>query len=217
MSTVRHALSIFALSAFSLVSVSAFAAPAKKSAPVKEAKPPVTKPVQEGKKMSANIVKATIKTSLGNIVVELDKEKAPLTVENFVTYAKSGFFEKTVFHRVINGFMIQGGGFNEKMEQKPTKSPLKNEATNGLKNDRGTLAMARTSDPNSATAQFFINLVNNDFLNYGAGNPGYAVFGHVTEGMNVVDEMAKVKTGNFGMMGDVPVKPIVMESVTIEN
>ena len=212
MFTVSRAISIFALSAFSLASASVFAAPTQKPTPTKETK---TTP-KEVKKMSAT-VKATLKTSLGTIVIELDKEKAPLSVENFVAYAKSGHYDKTIFHRVINGFMVQGGGFNEKMEQKPTKSPIKNEGANGLKNDKGTLAMARTSDPNSATAQFFINLVNNDFLNYGAGNPGYAVFGRVTEGMSVVEEMAKVKTGNINMMGDVPTKPLVIESVTVEN
>jgi len=158
-----------------------------------------------------------LKTSKGDIKVELDKEKAPISTENFVTYAKDGFFNGTVFHRVIGGFMIQGGGFDKDMKQKKTRAPIKNEAGNGLKNKRGTLAMARTSDPHSATAQFFINLVDNAFLDHtndGQGF-GYAVFGHVTEGMDVVDAIAKVPTTTKPPYSDVPVEAVVIESATL--
>lgn len=158
-----------------------------------------------------------IKTSKGDIKLALDKENTPVTAENFLNYVKEGFFDNTIFHRVINGFMIQGGGFDEKMSQKTSKSPIKNEAKNGQKNTRGTIAMARTSDPHSATAQFFINLVDNHFLNFSAENAqgyGYCVFGHVTEGMDVVDEIAKVKTGQHFGHSDVPVENVVVYSVT---
>jgi len=158
-----------------------------------------------------------LKTTKGDIKIELDKAKAPATVENFLTYAKDGFFDGTIFHRVIGGFMIQGGGFDKDMKQKKTKAPIKNEADNGLKNKRGTIAMARTSDPHSATAQFFINLADNAFLDHkdkGQGY-GYAVFGHVTEGMDVVDAIAKVATTSKPPHADVPVEPVVIESVTV--
>lgn len=158
-----------------------------------------------------------MKTSKGDIKIELDAEKAPATTENFLKYVKEGHYDGTVFHRVIPGFMIQGGGYAPDLKEKKTGSPIKNEATNGLKNDRGTIAMARTSDPHSATAQFFINLVDNDFLNNkdtGAGY-GYAVFGKVTEGMDVVDEIAKVSTANKGMHQNVPVEPVVIEKATV--
>jgi len=158
-----------------------------------------------------------LKTTKGDIKIELDKAKAPVTVENFLTYAKDGFFDGTIFHRVIGGFMIQGGGFDKDMKQKKTKAPIKNEADNGLKNKRGTIAMARTSDPHSATAQFFINLADNAFLDHkdkGQGY-GYAVFGHVTEGMDVVDAIAKVATTSKPPHADVPVEPVVIESVTV--
>ncbi|WP_414039178.1 peptidylprolyl isomerase [Acidithiobacillus sp. M4-SHS-6] len=143
----------------------------------------------------------------GDIVIELDAEKAPNSVENFLSYVDEGFFDGTIFHRVIPGFMIQGGGFTADMQQKKTHAPIQNEAENGLKNLRGTLAMARTNDPHSATAQFFINLTDNDFLNFKAASGsgwGYAVFGKVVSGMEVVDEIAKVPTGNKGMHQDVP-------------
>lgn len=156
-----------------------------------------------------------INSNKGSIKLELDKEKAPVTVENFLQYVNSKHFDGTIFHRVIGGFMIQGGGFDADMKQRPTQKPIKIESNNGLKNARGTIAMARTNDPNSATAQFFINLSDNDFLNYESDSkPGYAVFGHVVEGLEVVDEIAKTKTGNKGMHADVPLQPIVLETVT---
>ncbi len=171
--------------------------------------------VKEVKKVNPNAVVVTMVTNKGTIKIELDKEKAPISVENFLGYVKSGHYSKTVFHRVIDKFMIQGGGFDEKMTQKSTKAPIKTEASNGLKNLRGTLAMARTNDVNSATAQFFINLVDNSFLDY-PNNGGYTVFGKVTEGMNVVDDIATTKTGSFGMHSDVPVKPVVIESANVD-
>ena len=167
---------------------------------------------KEVKKVNPNAVTVTMVTNKGTIKIELDKEKAPISVENFLGYVKSGHYNNTIFHRVIDKFMIQGGGFDDKMTQKPTKAPIKTEASNGLKNVRGTLAMARTADVNSATAQFFINLVDNPYLDF-PNNGGYTVFGKVTEGMNVVDDIATTKTGSFGMHSDVPVKPIVIESV----
>jgi len=151
-------------------------------------------------------------TSLGEITVEVDAEKAPVTAANFLSYVDSGAFDGTIFHRVIPGFMIQGGGFTPDMKQKPTKAPIPLETKGGLKNARGTLAMARTNDPNSATAQFFINLTDNDFLNAKPGTPGYAVFGKVVSGMEVVDKIAGVPTGNKGMHQDVPVEPVTIVS-----
>ena len=158
-----------------------------------------------------------MQTSLGTIVIELDSDKAPKTVQNFMQYVKDGFYSGTVFHRVIDNFMIQGGGFTKDMQQKPTNKPIENEAKNGLKNDRGTIAMARTGDPHSATAQFFINHRDNAMLNYPSGDGwGYAVFGKVTHGMDIVDKIAKVPTGNPSMMfRDVPVEPVVILSVKI--
>ena len=151
-------------------------------------------------------------TSKGIITLQLDAEKAPLTVKNFLDYVNSGFYSNTVFHRVIPNFMIQGGGFEPGMRQKPTNAPVKNEAANGLKNDVYTIAMARTSDPHSATAQFFINTTNNSFLDYpGQDGWGYAVFGKVVEGMDVVDKIKGVKTGNRGGHQDVPVEDVVLE------
>ena len=162
--------------------------------------------------------KATIETSMGSITVELDDEKAPITVKNFLDYAASGHYDGTIFHRVIDGFMIQGGGFTRAMDQKPTKAPIKNEAANGLTNKRGTIAMARTMVVDSATSQFFINLVDNDFLNFRAPTPqyyGYAVFGKVTDGMDVVDKIAKVKTGFAGPHQNVPEEPVVIKKVHV--
>lgn len=152
-----------------------------------------------------------IKTTAGDIKVELDGDKAPLSTKNFLEYVNEGHYNGTIFHRVIEGFMVQGGGFTKDMQQKPVHAAIKIESDNGLKNKRGTLAMARTSDPNSATAQFFINVVDNDFLDYKSKTStgyGYAVFGHVTEGMDVVDKIRKAKTGNKGPFGDVPVETI---------
>lgn len=155
-------------------------------------------------------------TNHGAITVELDVEKAPKSVENFVTYVKSGHYDGTIFHRIIDGFMIQGGGFDSDMKQKSTNDPVENEANNGLKNDRYTLAMARTSDPHSATAQFFINVGDNDFLNYpGSDGWGYAVFGKVTEGMGVVDAIRSVKTGRKSMFSDVPLEEVVIEKAEL--
>ncbi len=152
-----------------------------------------------------------MKTSKGDIKIELYQEDAPITVENFLGYVNDGFYDDTIFHRVINNFMVQGGGISTDMQQKPVKEPIKNEARNGLTNDRGTLAMARTGDIDSATAQFFINHADNDFLNNGVRDFGYAVFGRVVDGMDVVDEIAAVKVGP----GDVPEEAIILESVTV--
>ena len=156
----------------------------------------------------------TLHTNRGDISVELYEDQAPITVQNFLQYVEDGFFDGTIFHRVIPGFMIQGGGFQADMSQKPTRDPIKNEADNGLKNTRGTLAMARTSDVNSATAQFFINLADNGFLDHGSRDFGYAVFARVTDGMDVVDAIAGTKTGSKGGHQDVPVEPIVIERVS---
>ncbi len=152
-----------------------------------------------------------IKTSKGDIKVELDKEKAPISVENFLSYVNDGYYNGTIFHRVIKNFMIQGGGFTADMKQKPTKDPIKNEAKNGLSNAKGTLAMARTSVVDSATSQFFINLIDNKFLDHGTRDYGYAVFGKVIEGMDVVDKIAIVPTG----YQDVPTETITIESITL--
>ena len=159
-----------------------------------------------------------IKTSLGDITVELDEAKAPDTVKNFLGYVDDGHYKDTQFHRVIKGFMIQGGGYGADLSEKPTRAPVANEADNGLKNARGTIAMARTNDPNSATAQFFINHVDNAMLDHKAKTPrgwGYAVFGKVTSGMDVVDKIAEVPTGaNANRMTDVPKTPVMIESIT---
>ena len=159
-----------------------------------------------------------MQTSQGTIVIELNAEKAPKTVENFLTYVREGFYDGTVFHRVINGFMVQGGGFDANMKQKQTHSPIENEANNGLKNTKYTLAMARTADPHSATAQFFINVADNDFLNFTSPTPngwGYAVFGEVVQGTEVVDAIKGVKTGNRGFHQDVPVDTVTIEKATV--
>ncbi|UCD46164.1 MAG: peptidyl-prolyl cis-trans isomerase [Candidatus Bathyarchaeota archaeon] len=154
---------------------------------------------------------AVLETSMGVIEIELDWERARVTVRNFVRYVESGFFDGTVFHRVISGFMIQGGGFLPDGTQKETRNPIKLEADNGLKNVRGMVAMARTSDPNSATSQFFINLADNDFLDSAPGNLGYAVFGEVVSGMDVIDEIAAVSTESRGRYDDWPVEDVVIE------
>ena len=162
----------------------------------------------------------TLKTTLGDIVIELDYDKAPNTAKNFEDYVKSGFYKGTIFHRVIKGFMIQGGGLEKDMNQKQTNAPIKNEADNGLKNDRGTIAMARTMDPHSATAQFFINTVDNKFLNFKAKDLngwGYCVFGKVTSGMDIVDKIEAVKTTTVGPYQDVPAETItILEAVITE-
>nr|WP_256713711.1 peptidylprolyl isomerase [Psychrobacter sp. Rd 27.2] len=157
-------------------------------------------------------------TNMGAIVIELNEEKAPKTVENFLNYVKSGHYDGTIFHRIIDGFMIQGGGMDAEMNEKATNAPIENEADNGLKNDKGTIAMARTQDPHSATSQFFINVKDNDFLNHSGKNMqgwGYTVFGKVTSGMDVIDKMRGVPTGRFGMHADVPKEPVVINSATI--
>jgi len=155
---------------------------------------------------------------MGDLVIELDAENAPLTVENFLQYVRDGFYDNTVFHRVIDGFMVQGGGFEPGMKQKPVRAPIKNEAGNGLKNDAYTVAMARTSDPHSATAQFFFNVVNNNFLNFRAANAdgfGYCVFGKVVEGRDVIDKIKAVPTGNRGFHQDVPAEDVVIKKAEV--
>jgi peptidyl-prolyl cis-trans isomerase B (cyclophilin B) len=184
--------SIFALLIIGTFSISAYAASSN--------------PATKGK---SSMVK--LHTNLGVITLQLDDEKAPLTVKNFLDYVNSGFYSNTVFHRVIPNFMIQGGGFESGMKQKPTNAPVKNEAANGLKNDIYTIAMARTSDPQSATAQFFINTKNNSFLDYpGQDGWGYCVFGKVVDGKEVVDAIGKVKTGNKGFNQDVPLEDVII-------
>ena len=157
-------------------------------------------------------------TTVGPMTLELDADNAPKTVENFLSYVAGGFYDDTIFHRVINNFMIQGGGFTADMQQKATQAPIENEANNGLKNQRGTIAMARTQDPHSATAQFFINVQDNDFLNHTGENMqgwGYAVFGKVTDGDDVLDKIRAVQTGSQAGHQDVPIEPIIIESVAI--
>ncbi|VTY36521.1 Peptidyl-prolyl cis-trans isomerase cyp18 [Xylophilus ampelinus] len=166
--------------------------------------------------MAQGTPRVKLATSLGDIVLELDATKAPKTVENFLQYVKDKHYDGTVFHRVIDGFMIQGGGYSAQLKEKSTRAPIPLEASNGLKNDRGTIAMARTSDPNSATSQFFINVKNNDMLN--APNPdghGYTVFGKVVSGMDVVDKIRAVATGVQGGMRDVPTVPVEIRSATV--
>ena len=172
-----------------------------------------------GMGMSAHAQKVKLATSAGDIVVELDAAKAPKSVENFLQYLKDGHYNGTVFHRVIENFMIQGGGMTEDLKQKPTRAPIPLESRNGLNNDRGTLAMARTGDPNSATAQFFINVKDNGFLNAANSQDGngYAVFGKVVAGMDVVDKIRTSPTGNKGPYQNVPVQPILIKQATLEK
>lgn len=165
--------------------------------------------------MAAN-TQMQIQTSLGTIDIELFDDQAPMSVQNFKSYAKDNFYNGTIFHRVIPGFMVQGGGMDSRMIQKTTKAPIVNESTNGLKNDIGTLAMARTNDPNSASSQFFINVANNDFLNKSNLDAGYAVFGKVTKGMDVVNKIVRVPTGNYGAQQNVPNSPIKILAVTLK-
>ncbi|MCP2276883.1 peptidyl-prolyl cis-trans isomerase B (cyclophilin B) [Nocardia amikacinitolerans] len=164
------------------------------------------------------MTKVNLETNFGPIVLELDEEKAPKTVQNFVDYVNAGHYNGTIFHRVIPNFMIQGGGFEPNMSQKKTNAPIQNEANNGLKNNKYTVAMARTNDPHSATAQFFINVADNDFLNHSAPTPsgwGYTVFGAVVDGTEVVDKIAGVKTGSAGMHQDVPLEAVTIKSATV--
>ena len=166
----------------------------------------------------SNMPLVELETSMGNITIELNEEKAPKTVENFLNYVNSGHYEGTIFHRIIDGFMIQGGGMDAQMNEKKTNAPVENEADNGLKNDQGTIAMARTQDPHSATSQFFINVKDNDFLNHSGKNAqgwGYTVFGKVTSGMDVIEKMRGVPTGRFGMHADVPSTPVVINSAKV--
>ena len=160
----------------------------------------------------------TLKTNFGDITVELFEDKAPKTVENFLAYVKEGFYDDTIFHRVIDGFMIQGGGFTADMDQKDTKDTIENEANNGVANEIGTIAMARTNDPHSATAQFFINVGNNSFLNHTSESVngwGYCAFGKVTDGMDVVEKIKSVKTGSSGYHQDVPAEPVIIEKAVV--
>lgn len=165
-----------------------------------------------GKKQAAANPVVALSTTFGDITIELNSEKAPITVKNFLEYVDAGFYDGTIFHRVIPEFMIQGGGFTKDMKQKQTQPPIKNEADNGLRNSRGTITMARTSDINSATSQFFINLKDNTSLDHHVRDYGYAVFGKVIKGMDVVDKIAAVRTGNRGMQQNVPIKPVIIRS-----
>jgi cyclophilin family peptidyl-prolyl cis-trans isomerase len=167
---------------------------------------------------AAGMPQVRMQTSMGDIIIELDQAKAPGTVANFLSYVNEGFYNGTIFHRVMDGFMIQGGGFTESLQQKPTKAPIQNEADNGLKNLRGTIAMARTNDPQSATAQFFVNVVDNNFLDFRSKTSqgwGYTVFGKVVEGMETVDKIRKITTHQEGMHGNMPNTPVVIQSVTV--
>lgn len=171
-----------------------------------------------GEAAAPSAPRVALDTSKGRIVLELDAARAPQTVENFLAYVRDGHYDGTVFHRVIDGFMVQGGGFTAEMQQKPTRPPVANEADNGLKNLRGTVAMARTNDPHSASAQFFVNTVDNSFLDHTGKDIrgwGYAVFGKVVEGMEVVDAITKVRTATRSRMENVPVEPIVIQKATI--
>jgi cyclophilin family peptidyl-prolyl cis-trans isomerase len=175
-----------------------------------------SKASKESMDMDIGPTKVKLETTMGDMVIELNEEAAPVTTKNFLQYAEDGFYNGTIFHRVIPDFMIQGGGFTEEMAKKETRAQIVNEASNGLKNDRGTVAMARTSDPDSATAQFFVNHTNNDFLNYiDNSNPGYAVFGKVIEGMETADKIAAVNTTNKAGMDDVPVDPVVIKAAPV--
>jgi peptidyl-prolyl cis-trans isomerase A (cyclophilin A) len=175
------------------------------------------KPEQKKEKEKVEVENPVVKmiTNRGEIIVELDAKNAPITVENFLSYVQEDFYNGTIFHRVIKDFMIQGGGFTSDMQKKETKAPIKNESDNGLRNNRGTIAMARTNNPDSATSQFFINHKDNHFLNAGKGKPGYAVFGKVIEGMDVVDGIAEVTTRQLGSHGNVPTEPVSIESVEV--
>ncbi len=183
-----------------------------------QAAPPSTSTPKQGVTSMSTNPRVKMTTSLGDIVITLDAAKAPKTVANFLAYVNDGFYNGTVFHRVIDGFMVQGGGFEPGLKQKPTKANVENEANNGLKNNKYTLAMARTSDPHSATAQFFINVANNDFLNHTAPTAqgwGYAVFGEVTEGKDVVDKMKAVATANSGFHQNVPTTDLVITKAVV--
>ena len=164
---------------------------------------------------SEDNVKVLIETNLGSFTVQLNQRKAPITVKNFLDYVESGFYSKTIFHRVISGFMIQGGGFTKSMDKLPTSAPIRNEAANGLHNNRGTIAMARTQNPHSASSQFFINVANNNSLDHSTRDMGYAAFGKVIEGMDVVDKIAAVRTIKRNMQKNIPLDPVVIEKITV--
>jgi len=190
----------------------------KQTKPVGQETAPMEKEMEPLERNTVEAEKKLVKleTSMGDIVIELNEQDAPVTVKNFIEYVEQGHFNGTIFHRVIPNFMIQGGGFTADMERKETRDPIVNEASNGLGNDRGTIAMARTNDPDSATCQFFINHRNNRSLNYIKNvNPGYTVFGKTIEGMDVVDAIAKVKTTTRMGMNDVPVEPVIIISATV--
>jgi peptidyl-prolyl cis-trans isomerase B (cyclophilin B) len=179
---------------------------------------PAAQPAAKAQGTTAAKPRVLLETSKGRIVLELNAEKTPKTVKNFLDYVKAGHYNGTIFHRVIPGFMIQGGGFQPDMSEKPTRPPIQNEADNGLKNERGTIAMARTPDPHSASSQFFINVANNTSLNHRNKTPqgwGYAVFGKVVEGMDVADAIVKVPTTTKGPYGDVPIQPIVLKKASV--
>ncbi len=189
--------------------------PAEEPAPAEEKPTVETAPAPTGTNPTVEM-----RTSLGTMKIELYSEKAPKTVENFLQYARNGFYDGTIFHRVISGFMVQGGGFTPDMSEKETRAPIENEASNGLKNVRGSLAMARTGDPHSASSQFFINTVDNAFLDFTAESVqgyGYAVFGQVVEGLETLDAIKRVSTGSRGGHDDVPMDPVVIESVRVLN
>jgi cyclophilin family peptidyl-prolyl cis-trans isomerase len=181
------------------------------------AAPPPAQPAAAQPAKAASNPKAVVKTSLGTFEIELDRTKAPKSVENFMRYARDGHYEKTIFHRVIKDFMVQGGGMDDKMKEKTTRSPVKNESDNGLSNQRGTVAMARTSNPDSATSQFYVNHRDNSYLDGRADKPGYTVFGRVVKGMEVVDKIAAVPTSTVGPHAAVPVNPVYIESVTVQE
>jgi len=196
------------LAALALVLAQAAVAPAPAPAPAAE---PAPKPAPSGPVVAFDVAQG--RTVFGTVTIALDAEKAPISVRNFLKYVRSGFYEGTVFHRVIPGFMIQGGGFTPALEEKPTEGPIRNEARNGLRNSRGTVAMARKNDPDSADSQFFINLRDNHRLDYGIGGAGYAVFGEVIEGMDVADKVATVPTASRGQHDDVPQMAVVIRKV----
>jgi len=177
-----------------------------------------TAPAAQPTATTSSMPRVTLSTNMGDIVVELNPAKAPLSSANFIEYVQSGQYNGTIFHRVIDNFMIQGGGFDQNMQQKPTRAPIQNEANNGLKNTRGTIAMARTGDPHSASSQFFINVKDNAFLDHTSPTPqgwGYTVFGQVVEGMDVVDKIKNVKTGNKGFHQDVPQEDVIIEKAEV--
>ena len=193
-----------------MIIVSALLAVAVAAAPIATASPTPAAPAVSGPVV-------VLETSMGDIRIALDEQKAPITVKNFLTYLRAGHYDRTIFHRVIPRFMIQGGGMDAAMQEKTTRPPIKNEAANKLRNDRGTVAMARTAEPNSATAQFFINVKNNASLVYGVGGPGYAVFGTVVDGMDVVDRIVAVPTTSKGGHQDVPVTPVLIKRARVEG